>query len=115
MDGQDARHAQWLRGVLDLCVMAALVERERYGYDLGQRLRAAGFGQIKGGTLYPLLARLEEAGLVSARWQPGEQGPGRKYYALTADGRRRLAQQAREWKAFAERVDAMFDLVGRDR
>lgn len=115
MEGRDARHTQWLRGVLDLCVMAALVECERYGYDLSQRLESAGLGHIKGGTLYPLLARLEEAGLVSARWQPGSQGPGRKYYALTADGRRRLAQQARDWKSFTERVDALFELLGRDR
>jgi PadR family transcriptional regulator PadR len=110
---QDDRRAQWLRGVLDLCVLAALTERERYGYELSQRLEASGLGRIKGGTLYPLLARLEEAGLVSARWQPGEQGPGRKYYALTAAGRARLASQAGAWTEFAMSVGALLAPTGR--
>ena len=111
MEGYEARRAQWLRGVLDLCVMAALVECERYGYDLSQRLKVAGLGDIKGGTLYPLLARLEEAGLVTARWQPGEQGPGRRYYALTAIGRDRLVRDAEPWQTFARNVNALLDLV----
>lgn len=107
MRNRDDRRAQWLRGVLDLCVLAALTERERYGYELSQRLEAAGLGRIKGGTLYPLLARLEEAGLVGNRWEPGEQGPGRKYYALTPAGRAYLAAEAGSWTEFAAHASAL--------
>jgi PadR family transcriptional regulator len=111
-DGAD-RRAQWLRGVLDLCVLAALTEQERYGYDLGQRLEKAGLGRLKGGTLYPLLGRLQEAGLVVARWQPGEQGPSRKYYGLTPAGRERLAAEAGTWSEFAACVSALLESVRR--
>jgi len=100
----DERRAQWLKGVLDLCILGALTEGERYGYELAQRLEHAGLGRIKGGTLYPLLARLETAGLVTSRWRPGAQGPGRKYYALTVQGRHTLAEQAAAWATFATHV-----------
>ena len=100
----DDRRAQWLKGVLDLCILGTLIEGERYGYDLAQRLEHAGLGRIKGGTLYPVLARLEMAGLVSSRWRPGEQGPGRKYYTLTSQGRHTLAEHAAAWATFAAHV-----------
>jgi PadR family transcriptional regulator PadR len=90
-------------------VLAALTERERYGYDLGQWLEKAGLGRFKGGTLYPLLARLEEAGLVTTRWEPGEQGPSRKYYGLTPAGRARLAEEAGTWSEFAASVSALLE------
>jgi PadR family transcriptional regulator PadR len=106
---QHERRAQWLRGVLDLCALASLRDCERYGYDLAQHLESGGLGRVKGGTLYPLLARLEAAGLVKSRWQPGSQGPGRKYYALTQDGRAVLREQAAEWRAFVARS---VDLIG---
>ncbi|QSB13437.1 PadR family transcriptional regulator [Natronosporangium hydrolyticum] len=112
MAAAEERRAQWLRGALDLCVLAALVDRERYGYELSQRLAAAGLGQVKGGTLYPLLARLETAGLVTSRWQPGEQGPGRKYYRLTAAGQEQLATQAAAWSDFAGSVGALLGSTG---
>lgn len=113
MPQPEGRRAQWLRGVLDLCVLAALTERERYGYELGQRLDEAGLGEIKGGTLYPLLARLQDGGLVTARWEPGEHGPGRKYYDITAAGRERLAAEAASWTDFTARLTALFDGAGR--
>ena len=92
---------EWLRGVLDLCVLAVLAEGETYGYALAARLDALGLGTIKGGTLYPLLARLEQAGHVTTRWEPGEGGPGRKYFALTTAGRAALVARADAWRTFA--------------
>jgi PadR family transcriptional regulator, regulatory protein PadR len=109
----DDRRAQWLRGVLDLCVLAALADREHYGYQLSQRLAAAGLGRIKGGTLYPLLARLEESGLVSSRWQAGEQGPGRKYYRLTPAGHGHLATHVGTWAEFVAHVDSLLAPIRR--
>lgn len=92
---------EWLRGVLDLCVLAVLAEGRTYGYAIATRLEELGLGAIKGGTLYPLLARLEQSGLVTTRWEPGDGGPGRKYFALTAAGRETLATRGDAWRTFA--------------
>ena len=91
---------EWLRGVLDLCVLAVLDDGPTYGYAIAARLEELGIGQPKGGTLYPLLGRLEQAGHVTSQWQPGEGGPGRKYFLLTPDGRAHLRAQARAWRTF---------------
>ena len=91
----------WLRGVLEVCVLRVLAEGPTYGYAVGLRLAEAGLGALKGGTLYPLLARFETAGLVAVEWRAGEGGPGRKYYALTAEGHRVWREQAARWAAFA--------------
>lgn len=98
-----------MRGVLDLCVLAALSDGERYGYDLARFLESSGLGRVKGGTLYPLLARLEAAGLVTGEWRPGRQGQGRRYYALTDQGRRRLDEQASAWEEFAAHTTEMLN------
>ncbi len=106
------RRGQWLRGVLDLCVLGALATGEGHGYGLIQRLEAAGVGRIKGGTLYPVLARLEHAGLVAADWRLGEHGPGRKYYVLTEAGEDVLASQGRAWRAFTDSTRSLLDESG---
>lgn len=94
--------AEWLRGVLELCVLGVLAEQTTYGYVIAQRLEAAGLGEVKGGTLYPLLARLEREGLVRTRWVAGEAGPGRKYIELTEAGRVQLADRRRLWLQFLD-------------
>ncbi|MGY1856092.1 PadR family transcriptional regulator [Modestobacter sp. SYSU DS0290] len=94
--------AQWLRGVLELAVLAVVDRGETYGYRIAADLEEAGFGVVKGGTLYPLLARLEEDGAVAATWREGESGPGRKWYSATPAGRRRLREQGASWRAFAQ-------------
>ena len=93
--------SEWLRGVLELCVLAVL-DREgaSYGYVIAQRLEQAGLGAVKGGTLYPILARLEREGLVAATWAAGESGPGRKYVELTDTGRLELLTRAQSWRQF---------------
>ena len=98
----DQRSSQWLKGVLDLCVLGALRDGEAYGYQLSQLLEQAGLGVIKGGTLYPVLNRLETEGLLDVSWRPSEKGPNRKYYTLTTAGMAALGETAKEWKAFAE-------------
>ncbi|MGW5878612.1 PadR family transcriptional regulator [Nocardiopsis terrae] len=94
------RRSSWLKGVLDLLVLAGLTEGESYGYALAARLDEAGFGRIKGGTLYPVLNRLEEAGLVVAEFRAAAKGPGRRYYQLTDHGREVLAEQGAAWLEF---------------
>ncbi|GEK23177.1 PadR family transcriptional regulator [Cellulomonas xylanilytica] len=100
---------EWLRGVLDVCVLAVLAEGPTYGYAISARLDELGLGTVKGGTLYPLLTRLEHAGLVTTQWQPGVAGPGRKYFALTADGRADLARRGAAWHRFAGLTSAIVD------
>jgi PadR family transcriptional regulator PadR len=97
----------WLRGVLDLCLLALLASGETYGYDLARRLQAHGIGPVPGGSLYPALLRLETAGYLHAQWGAGHGGPGRKYYALTELGRAALERDRHAWRAFAGRVDGV--------
>lgn len=103
------RRQQWLRGVLDLCVLATLQEQERHGYGIVRRLEDAGLAGIKGGTLYPVLGRLQAAGHVVPRWEPGEHGPGRKYYALTERGRALLRQEGLAWVTFARTTEKLIE------
>ena len=91
----------WLRGPLTLAVMRILDGGPTYGYAIAARLEESGFGAIKGGTLYPLLSRLETAGQVTTEWRQGDGGPGRKYFQLTDDGREALGRQSTQWREFA--------------
>ncbi|MBO4205176.1 PadR family transcriptional regulator [Micromonospora echinofusca] len=101
------RRSQWLRGVLDLCVLALLDEQESYGYQLAQALDAAGIGPIQGGTLYPVLLRLQRTGLIVADWRAGDAGPARKYYRLTETGRQSLRHGGHDWQTFSTRVTTL--------
>jgi PadR family transcriptional regulator PadR len=101
------RRGQWLRGVLELCVLGLLARRESYGYELAQSLEGAGLGQIQGGTLYPALLRLQRTGLITATWREGEAGPARKYYRMTEAGGEVLRRSATDWAAFSAGVGSI--------
>jgi PadR family transcriptional regulator, regulatory protein PadR len=75
------------KGVLELCILNALAEKERYGYELVKTLVAVPGLGVTEGTLYPLLSRLRVQGYVSTRLEESSEGPARKYYALTRTGR----------------------------
>ncbi len=111
----DQRNGQWLKGVLDLCVLGALRNGEAYGYQLSRILEAAGLGVIKGGTLYPVLNRMESDGLVDVAWRASEKGPNRKYYELTDEGEGVLDDAAKQWQAFAEVTVALMEKRGREQ
>ena len=98
---------EWMRGVLLLCVLAVVAEQETYGYAVAQRLQTAGLGKVKGGTLYPVLTRLEQEGLLVAGWREGIGGPGRKFFAVTPAGRAALRERADDWLSFAGRAGAL--------
>jgi len=88
MDFFDNWTVQIRKGLLEFAVLSALERGERYGYDLVKTLTGVpGFG-ITEGTLYPLLSRLRMQGLVTSRLEESPEGPARKYYALTTEGRR---------------------------
>jgi PadR family transcriptional regulator, regulatory protein PadR len=98
---------EWMRGVLSLCVLALVAEGETYGYAVAQRLEGAGLGAVKGGTLYPVLARLEQDGLLESSWREGQGGPGRKFFAITPAGREALRERTDAWTTFAERAGSL--------
>ncbi len=97
--------AQLRKGSLELCMLALLAGKERYGYDIAKALGEPGGLVIREGTIYPLLSRLQREGLVSARWRESSSGPPRKYYSLTAKGKQALEELSAEWTAFSAAVD----------
>jgi len=103
--------SEWLRGVLPLCVLAIVNEEETHGYAIAQTLEREGIPNVKGGTLYPLLNRLEEDGLVTTRWIQGPSGPGRKLYRVTTAGKTRLTEQTSNWRDF---TSLTIDLLNND-
>ena len=90
------------KGLLDLCVLSALAERERYGYELVKTLAGIPGLGVTEGTLYPLLSRLRVQGWVSTRLEESSEGPARKYHALTDQGRGALAMM----EAYMESLNA---------
>lgn len=107
--GDDAVLTNLRRGALEFCVLAMLSEQELYGLDIARRLTAEGVLMSSEGTLYPLLSRLRKSGLVKTTWQESVEGPPRRYYALTQDGRESLAAFNRTWPLFRDAVDAALD------
>lgn len=86
-------------------LLSILARGESYGYAIMQEMHDLSGGEVewKDGTLYPVLHRLEDAGLISSRWQRGDSGRRRKYYALTVAGRKALGEEKQQWL----RVDAI--------
>lgn len=108
----DTIDIQLKKGVLGLCVLALLARRDSYAYEIASRLSdAIGMGE---GTIYPLMRRMQTDGLVETYLVESSSGPSRKYYRLTAAGRRALDGQTNEWRAFARAVEALIVGEGDD-
>lgn len=106
---QEAWASQLRKGVLELAVLGLLADEAKYGSQLVDELAARPVLKITAGTVYPLLARLSKAGLVSSSWRESPVGPPRKYYALTPAGRETLDAMA---AAFSSVSDAVAEIVG---
>src|SRR5262252_8762196 len=91
-DAKDNRIVQLRKGILELAVMGVLERERHYGYSLVRVLTETGGIELKEGTVYPILARLNRDGLVHSEWVESDQGPPRKYYSLSAAGRRLFAE-----------------------
>lgn len=91
----------WIRALLPLAILSCLDEKPAHGYGIATQLERKGFGKPKGGALYPHLVALEEGGHVTADWQPGQGGPGRKEYQITEHGRQRLIAESSWLKELA--------------
>jgi len=109
------------RGTLELVLLHLLADEPSYGYELLSRLKRSSGGnfRVKEGTLYPVLYRLEDAGLIEPEWtQPtpaasegrrGGRGVPRKVYRLTEPGVQRLAELVAAWRSFVASVDAVLE------
>lgn len=96
--------AQMRKGVLEYCILSILANNDAYASDIINRLKEAKMIVVEG-TLYPLLTRLKNAGLLSYRWEESTQGPPRKYYALTDAGRDFLSELDSSWKELVNAVE----------
>lgn len=93
---------QLLKGVLDVAVLAVVEEEDGYGYDVVRRLRAAGLADVGDASVYGTLRRLYSAGALTSYVVPSEEGPHRKYYGITPQGRAMLDDQRVIWTQFAD-------------
>jgi PadR family transcriptional regulator PadR len=100
--------AQMRKGLIELCVMAALKGGEAYGYQILQRLGRAEALTISESAVYPILARLAAEGMVKVRVGPSPSGPPRRYYRLTAQGEARLTEMAEQWRQTRRAIDLFF-------
>jgi PadR family transcriptional regulator, regulatory protein PadR len=98
---------EMLKGTLEGVVLAVLSGRPAYGYEITAWLRAQGFTDIAEGTVYALLVRIEQRGLVDVEKVPSEKGPPRKVYTLNAHGQARLEEFWRTWSFLSERLDQL--------
>ena len=88
------KETQLLKGVLEGCVLQVIAQKEIYGYELVQELKQRGFETIVGGTIYPLLQKLER--------------PDRKYFSITPKGIDYLAQFREQWTNLMKKVEGLF-------
>lgn len=90
------------RAALPQAVLSLLSGERQHGYAMVEVLRAHGFARLKGGTLYPLLRRLEEQGLIHHVWEHHDAGPGRKVFALSTSGEQELQRALAAWDRMGE-------------
>ena len=97
---------EWKKGSAEFLLLSLLEQQPRHGYDLSKLIEARSGGALRFHvtTLYPLLGRLEERGLVQGKWveKPGPRR--RRYYSLTKQGRRALERQRRSWREFVAAI-----------
>ena len=96
--------AQMRKGVLEFCILSILVNGDAYASDIIATLKEGKMIVVEG-TLYPLLTRLKNAGLLAYRWEESKSGPPRKYYALTPTGESFLKELDTTWKELVKAVE----------
>ena len=109
----EQKQAQLLKGLAELALLSLLKGRAHYGLEILERLRSEAGVDLAEGTIYPLLHRLEKAGQVKSEWRIEEENARpRKYYALTATGKRDLASQLADWRKLSSALSAFLDRKG---
>ncbi len=98
-------NAQFKKGILELCVLALLIDKDRYGYDLVNEISKN--IEISEGTIYPLLRRLKNVGYVTTYLQESSEGAPRKYYRLTQKGKKVTESLKKDWFGFVKKVNSL--------
>jgi PadR family transcriptional regulator PadR len=98
---------EMLKGTLEGIVLAILAVQPAYGYEITARLREQGFSDIAEGTVYALLVRVEQRGLVDVEKVPSEKGPPRKVYSLNDEGQAYLQEFWTTWGFLTERLEQL--------
>ncbi len=91
------------KGILEYCILSIINQKEVYTSDILESLKAADLLVVEG-TLYPLLTRLKNNGILTYRWEESPSGPPRKYFGLTPTGKDLLQQLQDEWKAISDSI-----------
>lgn len=94
------------KGLLEYCILCILARKEAYASSIIEELKSAGMIVVEG-TLYPLLIRLKNQGWLTYRWEESPQGPPRKYYSISEDGRRLLAEMDASWLDLIETIKTL--------
>ncbi len=94
------------KGVLEYCILCILAKREAYASSIIEELKTANMIVVEG-TLYPLLIREKNQGLLSYRWEESPQGPPRKYYMITEKGRALLQEMDNAWNEIVTTIDTL--------
>ncbi len=102
-DTLENTRTQMRRGVLEMCILSIIAEREAYPSDIIDRLKDSQLIVVEG-TLYPLLNRLKKSGLLDYQWRESSSGPPRKYYRITPEGERVLSALKDSWHQMVEAV-----------
>jgi PadR family transcriptional regulator, regulatory protein PadR len=95
-----------------MCLMSIIDEEASYGYEMVSKLRSRGLDLASEGSIYPLLSRLQKQGMIEGYLVQSSEGPARKYYRMSSQGQRALAQWREDWKGFSESVDSVLNGEG---
>jgi PadR family transcriptional regulator PadR len=98
--------SQMRKGVLEYCILSILDKQEAYASSIIETLKSAGLIVVEG-TLYPLLIRLKNQGSLTYRWEESPQGPPRKYYCISEDGRSLLGVMDASWDELVETIKTL--------
>ncbi|MBO6516040.1 MAG: PadR family transcriptional regulator [Bacteroidia bacterium] len=101
--------SQMRKGILEYCILAIISKQEIYASDIISSLKDAKLLIVEG-TLYPLLTRLKNAGFLSYNWQESDQGPPRKYYSITEEGKKFLDELHSTWGELSFSVQQLTSL-----
>jgi len=96
-----------------MCLMSIIDEEASYGYEMVRKLRSRGLDLASEGSIYPLLSRLQKQGMIEGYLVQSSEGPARKYYRISAEGRKALSQWRSDWSGFSQAVDAVLNRVER--
>ena len=103
--------SQMMRGTLEGCILKIISVETTYGYEIVMKLQDFGFEDMKEGTIYPLLVRLQKKKMISSEFRPSPLGPSRKYYSLTEAGQEQLREFESCWRSVSDTVESIFMML----